>query len=126
MVVKELHDIQAFQCTTKKVHTSFKTMSTYLIRTLDGGTMKEWMVGKWQNYLMINVQQVCIYVSVQELYIFILYVTTCEAHVIMYYNCCICILVHTHRNTHTMNLFENHHNPQIPEKVEYDGTRFPH
>ena len=44
MVVKELHDIQAFQCTTKKVHTSFKTMSTNLIRTLDGGTVKKWMV----------------------------------------------------------------------------------
>ena len=46
--------------------------------------------------------------------------TTSEAHVIMYYNCCICSLVHTHRNTRTMK------NPQIPEKVEYDGTRFPH
>ena len=28
----------------KKVHTSFKTMSTNLIRTLDGGTVKERMV----------------------------------------------------------------------------------
>ena len=67
----------------------------------------------------------CLYISVQKLYIIILYVTSCEAHVIMYYNCCICILVRTHRNTHTMNLFENHHNPQIPEKVENDGTHFP-
>lgn len=44
IVIEELQEIQAFKLTSDKVHRSFKSLSTNLIRTLDEKTLKEWMV----------------------------------------------------------------------------------
>ena len=44
IVIKELQELQAFKPMSDKVHRSFKSLSTNLIRTLDEKTLKEWMV----------------------------------------------------------------------------------
>ena len=44
IVIKELQELQAFKPMSNKVHRSFKSLSTNLIRTLNEKTLKEWMV----------------------------------------------------------------------------------
>lgn len=44
LVIKELQEIRAFEVSSSKVHNSFKSLSTNLIRTLDEKKVKDWMV----------------------------------------------------------------------------------
>ncbi len=51
IVVRKLQEIQAFNRTSNKIHSTFKNLTTNIIRTIDEKALKEWMINNMAKLL---------------------------------------------------------------------------